>query len=431
MTSSGPVDAQPAWNRAVAGVLVAFLFVLPFSSNAALRNALLGFAAACVLYGSAKGMVARPRLPSWRVLAPILAYGAWSIASVAWSVEPAYSLSELRPGLLYPFIAFLAFFAATPSVAAIDRWAWSLSAGLAALGLVAGAELVLDGWWDPQRWHSDAGYYATHVVLALPLLAWAFLRAGTAFRGARVVLAAVAVLTLVVTSWNDNRIAWVALAAMTLLAVFLSRASLAGPLRSQVVAFTAAALIAFSALFVLSIQQRTTKLEHTEQAAEAQLSRDPRLAIWDHAARLNGEAPWIGHGYGRGILRQQFRNGVSPGVDNPLYTHAHNTPINVLLQGGAIGLGLFAWMVAALVREMAAGLKAGPPRRCAATLGLVLVAGFAIRNMTDDFLVRHSALLAWSLAGAILGALRPAPAPVVSGTASDTAGTATSARTPA
>lgn len=75
-----------------------------------------------------------------------------------------------------------------------------------------------------------------------------------------------------------------------------------------------------------------------------------------------------------------------------------------------VGLAIFAWMVFALAREMAAGLAAGGHRRFAAVLGIVLLAGFAIRNMTDDFLVRHSAMLAMALAGAVLGALRPTSA---------------------
>jgi len=400
-------DPQPARLKLAAGLLAAFLFVLPFSSSAALRNAFLAGAALSLAYAAAKGALVRPRLPPWRVLAPMLAYGAWCLASVAWSVDPAYSRSELRPGLLYPLIAFLAFFAATTDIAAIDRWSWSLSAGLAGLGLAAVAEVVLNGWWDPQRWHGDVGFYATHVVLALPMLAWAFLRAGPAALATRTALAAIALLTLVVMSWNDNRIAWIALAAMTALAVFLHRDRLAGPRRGWIIGGTVAAMIAFAALFALSLEQRAARLEGTEFAEEARIAHDPRPAIWDYAARRHGEAPWIGFGYGRGILQLEFRTGVTPGVDNRKHTHAHNTALNVVLQGGLIGLALFAWVVAALVREMAAGLGPGGERRLVAALGLALLAGFAVRNMTDDFLVRHNALLAWSLAGAVLGALRP------------------------
>ena len=54
-------------------------------------------------------------------------------------------------------------------------------------------------------------------------------------------------------------------------------------------------------------------------------------------AQRHGEAPWIGFGYGRGILDLQFRMGVTPGVDNPKHAHAHNTALNVLLQGGVVG----------------------------------------------------------------------------------------------
>ena len=407
MASTG-TGAQPAPLRAAGALLAAFLFVLPFSSTLALRNSLLGLAAACLLYAAATGRATRPRLPSWRVLAPMLAYGAWSAASVAWSVNPAYSLSELRPGLLYPFVAFLVFFAATPDARAIDRWAWSLSAGLAALGAAAAYLLVTTGWFDPDRWHGDAGFYATHVVLAMPLLAWAWVRTGS--RGARGALAAAAILTFVASAWNDNRVAWIALAAMLLLALAFSHDLLPQRRRPAALALAAAALAVLAALFAWSLQLRAERLEGTPYAAEAQILRDPRPALWDYAARRHGEAPWIGFGYGRGILDLQFRMGVTPGVDNPKHAHAHNTALNVLLQGGVVGLAIFAWMVLALAREMAAGLAAGGHRRIAATLGIVLLAGFAIRNMTDDFLVRHSAMLAMALAGAVLGALRPTSA---------------------
>jgi O-antigen ligase len=211
-------------------------------------------------------------------------------------------------------------------------------------------------------------------------------------------------------TWNDNRIAWVALAAMATLAVLLAWKTLPAAQRTRILAVTVLALLAFAVLFISSVAQRTARLAGTPYAAEAQLLRDPRPAIWDYAARRHGDAPLAGHGYGRGILQYDFRMFVTPGVDNPKHTHAHNTVLNVLLQGGVVGLALFSWMVVALVREMAAGLRAGSRERSIAILGLVLAAGFAIRNMTDDFLVRHNALLAWSLAGAVLGALRPTSA---------------------
>lgn len=396
--------------RAAVAFLAATLFVLPFSSSIALRNSFLALAAASVLYALATTGLPAPRLPPRRVLVPMLAWGAWCIASLAWSIEPAYSRGELRPGLLYPFAAFLLFFVATRDARALDRWAWVLSAGLAVLALLAIAQAAGPGEWNPKRWHGDIGSFATHVVLALPLVAWAFLRAPSEARLLRAALAATALLTLVVTAWNDNRIAWIALAGMTMLAALLAGLAASPARRTQLALATVVVLAAFAALFVLSVQNRTELLAGTEREAEAQLRHDPRLAIWRFAARSVADSPWVGHGFGRGILRREFRAGSVPGVDNPLYTHGHNTVLNVALQGGLVGLALFAWMVGAVLREMAAGLREAPPRRYVAALGLVLVAGFAVRNMTDDFLVRHNALLAWALAGAVLGALRPTSA---------------------
>lgn len=396
--------------RAAAFFLAAALFVLPFTSSVALRNGFMALAAACLLWAASRGGLARPRLPPWRVLAPMLAWGAFCVASLAWSHDPAYTLAELRPELLYPFAAFLLFHAATPDARALDRWAWVASAGLAALVVAAVAQMALEGAWDPKRWHGDVGSFATHTVLALPLLAWAFLRAPGASPAVRAGLAATAALTLLVTSWNDNRIAWIAFAGMAMLAAALCAPALPRPARARLAGATLLAIAAFGALFALSLESRTEKLQGTEREAEARLERDPRLAIWRFSADRVAEAPWIGHGFGRGILRHEIRAGTVPGVDNPLYGHAHNTVVNVALQGGIAGLALFAWLVAAVVRELAAGLREAPPRRHVAVLGLVLVAGFALRNMTDDFLVRHNAVLAWALAGALLGALRPTSA---------------------
>ena len=102
--------------RAAAFFLAAALFVLPFTSSVALRNGFMALAAACLLWAASRGGLARPRLPPWRVLAPMLAWGAFCVASLAWSNDPAYTRSELRPELLYPFAAFLLFHAATPDV---------------------------------------------------------------------------------------------------------------------------------------------------------------------------------------------------------------------------------------------------------------------------------------------------------------------------
>jgi hypothetical protein len=81
----------------------------------------------------------------------------------------------------------------------------------------------------------------------------------------------------------------------------------------------------------------------------------------------------------------------------------------VVLGLGPVGLALFLWVWGAFAREFAAALHATAPLRWAAVIGIALLVGLALKNFTDDFFVRHIALAAWALAGALAGLARPDP----------------------
>jgi len=375
-----------------------FLFVLPFTSSVALRNVALTAAALCALAWLARSRVDwRTRMPPRRLWLPIACFSAWSIVSVAWSVDPAYSLSELRPGLLPTLGAFLLFCAVTDDYTDLDRFALWLGAGLAVLALGAIAQQVVNGEWDPSRWHGDVGSYSTHIVLTLPMLAWVWLRLRSSWP--RLAVLATGLATLVVTFWTDNRIVWASLAAMAAVAAFFAIRSGAIHDRRRLAAIAFLVVATLGGVFVMAIQQRQ------ETKHQPELIEDPRLAIWAFAGARIAESPWIGHGYGRGILRQSWRDAVR-GPQNPLHWHGHNLVVNVALQLGAVGLALFVWMWVAMVRELARGLRSAPPLRWSAALGITLLVGFALKNMTDDFFVRHVAILVWSLLGALLAVQR-------------------------
>lgn len=398
------VSAQRA-RAAATGLACVFLAVLPFSSSVALRNVamtLAGLAGITWLVKRAGDW--RCAFPPARILFPIACWSTWCLLSLTWSVDPAYSLEELRPGLLPTLGAFLLFYGLTLDFADLDRWAWSLAAGLAVLALVAILQHLYLGHWDPTRWHVDGGYYATHVVLAAPMLAWLWLRQETPTAWVRPALLATALATTIATYWADNRVVWIALAVMTITAVALSARD-AGPAarrRAIVVAIVTTALSA--ALFGLAHQQRNEIL-HSRGGKGAALVTDPRLAIWPFAFERIAEKPMVGHGYGRGILRDTMRT-AGAAADNPLHWHAHNLFLNVTLQVGLVGLALFLWMWGAMARELVGRLREAPPARRLAILGFSLLAGYTVKNLTDDFHVRHIALLAWSLAGALIALAR-------------------------
>ena len=396
--------AARRWRTLAAWLLVAFLAVLPFRSSVALRNVALWSAVAALVIAAWHARDAwRSWLPTARIAWPLAAWTAWCALSVAWSVSPAESATELRPELFTPLAAFLAFHAVATEPHALDRWIAALAAGLAVLALGAFWQEAFDGAWDPRRWHVDVGYYSTHAALVLPLLAWTWLR----HRGSLAVhaaIVAVGLATLVAVYWTDNRVVWPTLAAMAVVAAVLGGAtSRIARWRLAVWALLAVALAA--AFFILAQQERQETLLKRRAAVNADLATDPRFTIWPEALARLEASPWLGRGFSRATLRQP--DGWKPdGIQDPRQWHAHNVFLNVALQLGLAGLAIFAWIGLAFARELAAHLAAPPPRRWVAILGLTLLAGFVVKNFTDDFLVRHTGLLCWALAGALLGYLR-------------------------
>lgn len=401
---------MPPWLRkALVALLAPMLFVLPGSSSVALRNVFLWTAFALLAaWGIRSRGAAIALLPPARLWVPIAGWGAWSALSIAWSVDPALSATELRPELLTPIAAFLLFYAVTEDARTFDWWVAALGVGLAVLALLAFVPQLVHGSWDPRRWHVDVGNYSTHAVMTLPLLAWAWLRA-EGLRWARLAIVAIALATVVVTYWTENRMAWPTLAAMAAVAALLASRCQAPGHRRRLAALTLAAIAASAALFFMAQHHRQQTLAARGQGITADLSTDPRLRIWGEAVRRIGEAPWAGRGFGRGTLRQP-PGAHADGIQDPSQWHAHNVFFNVTLSLGAVGLALFLWVWGAIARELAHAVRAPPPWRWCAVLGVALLVGLVLKNATDDFFVRHVNLLAWSLAGAILGLLRSAPA---------------------
>lgn len=396
---------------AVAALLAALLLVLPFASSVALRNVALWTAAALVLATFIKHpQLWMERRPPARVWLPLACWSAWCVGSIAWSVDPALSATELRPELFTPLSAFLLFYVCTPDERAFDRWAWAITLGLALLAAAAFAQHLVAGRWDVRPIHIDVGNYSTHAVAGLVLVTYLWLRAAgrPVLRG---VLTAIAAATLVVLFWTDNRMTWPALGTMVLVAAVLSARGQAPEHRRRLLVVSLAAIAAAGTLFLLAQQQRQETLAARGAPVTADIDTDPRLRIWSDALQRVEASPWLGRGFSRGALRQDPGD-ARDGIQDPGQWHAHNVFLNVLLGLGVVGLALFAWVWGAFALELARALRSPPPRRWIAIAGLTLLASLVLKNSTDDFFVRHVALLGWSLTGALLGVLhRPAPTP--------------------
>ncbi|HSN20043.1 MAG TPA: O-antigen ligase family protein, partial [Usitatibacter sp.] len=381
------VTHRPA--AAADGVLafasMAFLFLTPFSSSAGWRGVLLGVAGLALAARLRESLALLAHRVPRAVAYSGLAWLAICAASVGWSVDRAYTLGELKPELFYPLLAFVVFFVA----AAADRSLWPkwwiailAGAAVAALGTV----LQDRGLVPFARHEVDAGpgTYSTHLVLVLPLL-FALDWNAPWGRGQSPRALLLALCALLAAAWyTGNRIVWVAFGAQLVVAVATWR-TLPGTPRERLAMLQRLAVIAaiaFAVAFAASVAERYERNLLHDTGVPPGIEHDLRPKLWEAAWGRFQEAPWLGHGFGREVLASTFIPLTPPRVNHPQLRHAHNTFIDMALEVGALGLGAFLVLLAALALRYRAML--GDPRLAPlGIMGLALLAGFVVKNTTD------------------------------------------------
>lgn len=386
-----------------------YLALLP--SNAWTFARSLGFGMAAVLavvivVAGWVGRGARVPYPGHAIVAMLVLWCGWCVASLLWSLDVDYSATQAKREIGESLLAIVAFYVAPHSPVA---WRNIVGVALAAFAiyasLVLGAALTPAGW-DPARWHSGVGPYATHVVLVAPLLLTLLAPPPVGFGSrARTILFGVATLALLLVSarLTDNRVVWIALAVVyataSALAAWRWHASLArAPLRWMSPLF--ALLIVLGVVFA-DVTRERAHLDFPPQTSVAQtLSEDPRIPLWDRTLQLTRERPWTGFGFGRGIVAEQLKGQLG----NPMLWHAHNLFVGQILQTGAIGLTLFVGLLTALCARFVQYLRRNDDALAVVgVVGLSLVAGFVAKNITDDFLFRSNAKEFWALLALLVG----------------------------
>lgn len=344
---------------------------------------------------------ALPPMPGAAVPALLAAWSAWTLASVAWSVDPAYSASEWRADVLWGLATFAVFHVASAS--APDAFARLAASALAAFAfwaaLAAGIALSALGW-DTRPFHRGDGAFATYLVTVAPLIALLAWSPPTGLRGdarGRVAAFALLALLLVVARGTESRVVWVALAAGAA-TLFLCAPGARSASRLGVAAVL---LAVFAVLFVNTAQDRAATVYGAGASVGGTLEADPRLAIWRHAGERIRERPWLGHGYGLHILGDRF------GADtaDAAIRHAHNLLVGQWLQTGAVGVALFVAMLAAIGWRFARYARSADSALARiGAVGLAVLVAFLARNLTDDFFLRANSRLLFATFGLLLGA---------------------------
>jgi len=392
--------------RALLVAAAAYLALLPTGAFSFWRS--LAFAASLACASVVAAAFARDRklampLPNRAIPIAVAAWALWSLASLAWSVNPGYTLDELTPDVVWG-VATLAIFyvAAVSQASAFHRLAATMLGALALwTALAAGLALSPLGW-DARPFHRGDGAFATYIVTAAPflwLLAWPRppgLASGRwRFAGAALMLA----LVVVTARLSENRIVWIALTVQAVIVALCVPA--ASRVRVRSLAAMALAVVAFAIMFADAARERALEVRPADASIAGAIAGDPRLAIWSHAIDHVRERPWLGYGYGLHILGRK----IGEDSGDAKIMHPHNLLIGQWLQTGAIGAALFVVMLASFAVRFAGDVRTRDPAlACYGALGLAVLAGYVVRNLTDDFFIRANGKLLFAALAVLLAA---------------------------
>ncbi|MBL0142090.1 MAG: O-antigen ligase family protein [Betaproteobacteria bacterium] len=397
-----------ASERICALAAAAFLVVAPVTASSGLRVALLAVAALAL--GHLAFHHGRDRLapaPPTFVSIPLVLWAALATASLAWSVDPAYTRSELRAEIAYGALAFCVFYFAADGKN-IRLWAAALLAGTAVLAVTDLARAFIAP--NAASFNSGAGRFTTHLVLAAPFFMLLTVDRPAGFGKRPAILAGGIAVFFAAALASQNRIVWGAF--LVSLAVLGGALVPSAPREFGRKALAALGILgaAIVILFGISMMKKVEVYTTARNAGES-LERDVRPRFWAIATGAIADRPLAGHGFGRDIIAPRFRAEFGDTEGREFAAHGHNLFLNAAVSLGAAGLAALTILMAALALAHARNL-ARPATRIAGAIGLALVAGFLVKNLTDDFFNRHNALVFWALNGMLIGfGKRPASGP--------------------
>jgi O-antigen ligase len=399
--------------RWLAGFTAVYLFFLPTNHGIYLRSLAFGgsllfaaFAVGWSLQERRQRPEARIPLPPWSITFPAAAWFGWSALSYFWSVKPNYTAGQLAREIAENVLLISAFFIASCDIVTFRRYAATALASFVIMATLAIGYALTPGGWDPALKHNGVGPFSTYVVLTASLLLVLIAPnpVGLRRRGPALVLGAVLLVLLIASArLTDNRMVWIALAAVFATAAITSAVRWPQTfLRSRWrwLPPLAALLVILAFAFANAAKERAENDYPPNTSVEATIKADPRIRLWRQLYDRIGDRVWQGYGFGRRIQAEEI---ASEMADRQL-THAHNLFASQWLQTGAVGLLLFVATLGAIATTFVRYVRARDDVLAfLGVLGLSLLMGFMVKNLTDDFLFRSNAKEFWAMIAILVG----------------------------
>jgi O-antigen ligase len=377
------------------GALLA-AFVLGLGTSITLSEAALAALTALFLW-----RLRRPEVRAradWPLAGPLLAFSAITLVSALVSPAPQAGLAASR-GLLLA-AAFYVTADAVRDRAAAGRFLTGLSLAVAlgaALGLVqvglcpssGGPELKPA--WLYHRCDRAHGFFSIYMtlggVLLLVLVATLPRLLPRAPRPRWFPLAWLVMLGGLLATYVRG--AWLGFAAGALAVAAMGRRG------RWLIVGGLVVLVGLTLLGPYELRHRVAKMADPEEAGVRE-----RVYMWRSGAAMWSEHRWLG--VGPGGVKREFPRFALPEASKQRTGHVHNTPLQILVERGLLGLAAWLWIWIAFFQRAGSILRALPPdRRAARGLvvgGLAAVASFLVAGLTEyNFGDAEVVLVLWAV----------------------------------
>jgi O-antigen ligase len=357
-----------------------------------------------------------PRMRALQV-AGVIWIGVVCVSAVT-GPDPFEAFRGVRSDVLGPILAFCAMYYLTRSRE--DLFVWAVVCAVAQLVL---AVLLVADPYQPDPAHRpayvDVGVASCWLVVSAAWLPVLWNAAGRDRRWPRWLTVAFAVafaISLVVAALASlNRVVWICFAIMLVTGAAVwwrARGSKVHKVNSRPVwrpLIGTAIAVGLLAIFAWqAIGLRAPSYNASAEQSPSYVRQDPRMWIWPAAINQIAQKPVSGFGFGSEHWKDEFvrQNGSTP--DAQRMNHAHNTILNYTLQAGVAGGAAILFLFVALFMSFTRFTSIEQRSELTwliASCGAALVAGFFLRNLTDDYFLRQPLHLFTAVAGAFLGAL--------------------------
>src|SRR5262245_44569438 len=360
----------------------------------------------------------RARVDGWPLATPVIAWVATSLLAALASAHAAEAFGIALRGLVL-IATFYVMLDALPDTRAADRWLLALFTLVAAVGVVGALQVALCPMLEPlapavagmgpfrrvltkcHRAHAFFSIYMTLAgVLSLVLLAAVPRRlpGGGRSRGwIALWLAGGAGLAMTYV-----RGAWVGFVAGAVLLLALVR-------RGRPLLLAAVAVLVLVVVLVPGVRHRAESIVDPDDPTARE-----RWAMWRSAAAIARDHPLTGVGPGQ--VKRVYPGYVDPEFRDKPRGHVHDTPLQVLIERGALGLiawlALFATFFVLAARTQRRLPPAGSLERALVTGSMAAIVGFLVGGLTEyNFGDSEVVLVAYALMALPFVASREAERP--------------------